>query len=68
MGKRFIFSIFQKGGIAETEAKSFGISITTKVQEEESPWNLQIDQSRKRKGLDKQDIILGLDLLMKQTN
>tara|TARA_B100001113_G_C20705036_1_gene446832 strand:+ start:259 stop:390 length:132 start_codon:yes stop_codon:yes gene_type:complete len=43
MGKRFIFSIFQKGGIAETEAKSFGISITTKVQEEESPWNLQID-------------------------
>ena len=37
MEQRLVFFIFLEGGIAKIDAKGFGISISTKIQEGESP-------------------------------
>ena len=61
------FLFFLEGGIAKIEAKVLVYLFQQKLRKENHPQNLQIDQYLKSKGLENQDIILGLDLLMKNS-
>jgi len=63
--KGWSFLFFLEGGIAKIEAKGFGISITTKVEKGESPLESADRLVSREQRLENQDIILGLDLLMK---
>ena len=51
--------------IAKIEERGFGISITTKLKKENRPWNLQIYLVSKEQRVKNLDIILVLDLLLK---
>jgi len=64
--KGWSFLFFLEGGIAKIEAKGFGISITTKVEKGESPIESADRLVSKEQRLENQDIILGLNLLMKK--
>ena len=62
-----VFLFFLEGGIAKIEAKGFGISITTKVEKGESPLESADRLVSKEQRIRNQDIILGLNPLMKKS-